>query len=107
MGASEAFRKSPETATAPRRWPLQAYFGALVAVFMLAAAAAATYVHIQTGHDSRADASRDAQFAASTAAHELGLSLSAVKAAVQSLAASPQIAEAVAHPASCTLSYQG
>ena len=72
---------------------------------MLAAAAAAVYVHVQTGRDSRSDASKDAQFAAQTAAHQLAESITALKGAVGVLAANPQIAQAVANPAGCTLSY--
>ena len=49
-------RQPAETATRarPRRaWPLPVYFALIVGAFVLTAAAAAAYVHVQAGRDSR------------------------------------------------------
>jgi two-component system cell cycle sensor histidine kinase/response regulator CckA len=86
-------------------WPLQAYFAVLVALFVVAAAAAAVFVHVQANRDARQAAATDARFAAKTAAGQLGRDIGLVKAAAANLAANPQIANTLAHPAGCTLSF--
>ena len=88
-----------------RAWPLQAYFAVLVAVFVVAAAAAAVYVHVQSGHDERQAATADARFSARTAAGQLGEDMGLVKTTVRNLAANPQVAKGLAHPAGCTLTF--
>jgi hypothetical protein len=90
---------------APRRgWRLTVHFAALVAVFALAAAAAAVYVFVQTNHDSRAAAESDARFAADTAARQLGDGLATVLATVSGIAATPNIEQAAALP-TCSLAF--
>jgi two-component system cell cycle sensor histidine kinase/response regulator CckA len=86
-------------------WPLQAYFAVLVAVFIVAAAAAAVFVHIQANRDARQAATADARFAAKTAAGQLGEQIALVKASAADLAANPQIVNSLAHPAGCTLTF--
>ena len=49
-----------------RAIPLRVYFAALVALFVLAAGAAAAYVHVQTRRDGRHAAEADARYAART-----------------------------------------
>ena len=44
-------------------WALTVYFVLGIAVFILAAAAAAAYVFVQTDRDSRRSAENDARFA--------------------------------------------
>jgi hypothetical protein len=86
-------------------WPLQAYFGVLVAVFVVAAAAAALFVHVQAGRDARQSAEADASFAAKTAAGQLAEDVGTVKLSAANLAANPQVANSLTHPAGCTLTF--
>jgi len=88
-----------------RRWPLQAYFAVLVALVVLAAGAAAVFVHYQANRDARQTASADARFSAKTAAGQLGQEIALVKAAAANLAANPQIANTLVHPQGCTLTF--
>jgi PAS domain S-box-containing protein len=86
-------------------WPLQAYFAALVALFVLAAGAATLVVHIQSGRDARRGAENDARFAARTAAKQLGNDIALLRATVGNLAANPQIGQTISHPKGCTLTF--
>jgi PAS domain S-box-containing protein len=93
--------------TGGRRWPLQLYFALPVVVLVAAAAATAIYVHVQGGRDARADAARDARFAARTAAGQLGDDLATLRTSLRALAANPQIGQTFRQPAGCTLTYTG
>jgi two-component system cell cycle sensor histidine kinase/response regulator CckA len=86
-------------------WPLQAYFAVLIGLFVLAAAAAALFVHVQSSRDARQAAAVEARYSAKTAARELGQEIVLVKASVANLAANPQIAHTIAHPEGCTLTF--
>src|SRR5439155_16063774 len=88
-------------------WPLRAYFAALVALFLVAAGAAAVFVHVQARRDARQAAQSDARFAARTAAEQLGNDIALVRAAVGNLASNPQIGKTIDHPAGCTLTFGG
>jgi two-component system, cell cycle sensor histidine kinase and response regulator CckA len=88
-----------------RAFPLRAYFGALVAVFVLGAAAAAVFVHVQADSDARSAARDDMDFAASSSAKELAQAVTLVRTTVAQLAASPGIAKAIEHPKDCSLSF--
>ncbi|MFL5877960.1 MAG: ATP-binding protein [Solirubrobacteraceae bacterium] len=95
----------PETPVTPSRgWRLKTYFALLVALFCVAAAAASIYVFVQTDRDSRKAAERDASFAATTAARQLGEGVSTIRSTVAGLAATPGIDQA-AEQKSCTLSF--
>src|SRR5260370_38369755 len=72
-----------------RAWPLRAYFVALIVLFVVAAVSAAAYVAIQADRDARASAQRNAAFAATTAAGQLGAFAPAVRAHVAGLAGNP------------------
>ena len=87
--------------------PLRAYFGALIALLMIGAATAAFFVSAQADHDARAQARRDAGFAAKTAATQLGNFVQATRSAVTQLAANPQIAGVLTNPKGCTLTFIG
>jgi two-component system, cell cycle sensor histidine kinase and response regulator CckA len=102
-----ADQRTPANATARQRraWPLQAYFAVLVVLFVLAAGAAALYVHVQANRDARHAAAADARFAAKTAAGQLSDQVALLEATVADLAANPQLASTIAHPAGCTLTF--
>lgn len=91
----------------PRGWRLRSYFALLVALFVLTAAGVAAYVSVQSGRDGRRSAERDASFAASTAAEELGAGVSGLRANVESLAATPHIEQALASGVPCSLTFAG
>ena len=74
------------------------YFALCAAVLLLAAAAAVAYVFVQTDRDSRHVAESDAQYAASTAARQLGSGVATLKATVAQLAATPSIEAAAQQP---------
>jgi PAS domain S-box-containing protein len=93
--------KRPRT----KPWPLQTYFVALVALFVIAAVAATLVVHFQTDRDARQGAIKDARFAARTAAKQLGSDTALLRATVANLAANPQIGKTISHPAGCTLTF--
>jgi two-component system, cell cycle sensor histidine kinase and response regulator CckA len=101
--------QDPATGRADERrpWPLKAYFAVLLGLFVIAAGAAALFVHYQATRDARQTATADAQFSAKTAAAQLGQEVALVKASAANLAANPQIAHTVAHPAGCTLTFGG
>jgi PAS domain S-box-containing protein len=90
-----------------RSWPLQAYFALLVAVFVLAAAAGAAYVVVQSERDARSGALRTMGFAGSAAARDLSQGIATVQATVAQLAANPGIAQALTlkKPPPCNLSF--
>src|SRR5438270_4091882 len=89
-----------------RRWAqLRIYFAMLAVSFVAAALAAAAYVDVQTGRDARRGAKADAHHAAAVASKQLGDDLALVRATAAGLAANPQIAGVLAHPAGCTLSF--
>jgi PAS domain S-box-containing protein len=85
-----------------RRLPV--YFGLLVGLVALAAAAAVGYVFVQTDRDSRRTAESDARFAAVTAAKQLDDGIALLRATVTGIAATPQIEQAASQPA-CTLTF--
>jgi PAS domain S-box-containing protein len=93
--------------TGGRRRPLHLYFAVPVAVFVLAAGAAALYVHVQGGRDARAEAERDARFAARTAARQLASDLGTLRTSLRGLAANPQVGRTFSEPQGCTLTYTG
>jgi two-component system cell cycle sensor histidine kinase/response regulator CckA len=95
----------PLAPASDRHWSLRAYFAALIGVFVLVAGAGAAYVHIQTDRDVRAEARRDASFAATAAAAELADSIASLRPTVSGLAASPGVAQALTDPTGCSLSY--
>jgi PAS domain S-box-containing protein len=64
-------------------------------------------VHSQTDHDARRSAAREARFAATAAAKQLGEAIAAARASVAELAGSPQIGQVYAQPKGCSLSYSG
>jgi PAS domain S-box-containing protein len=90
-----------------RGWPLQAYFAALVVLFMVAAAAACAHVRLQTDHDAQRSAETHTRFAAATAAKQLGEGLTSLRLTVQQLAEAPGAAGLFADPSGCSLSYSG
>jgi PAS domain S-box-containing protein len=90
---------------ARRRLPVRAYFVAIVALFVVAAAGAILSLREQAARDARTSALADTRFAAKTAATQLGETIKAVPATVASLAGNPQIGQLLAHPAGCTLSF--
>jgi PAS domain S-box-containing protein len=90
----------------PRRpWPIRAYFAVLIALFVLAAGAAALFVHVQANRDARQAAAADERFSAKTAAGQLGQEIGLVKSSAANLAANPQIANTLLHPQGCTLTF--
>jgi PAS domain S-box-containing protein len=99
-----ARRRTADIDPARRGWRLTAYFAVLVGVVAFAAAAASVYVFVQTDRDSRRDAENRAQFAASTAAKQLGDGIATLRATVAGLAATPNIEQAAAQP-TCTLAF--
>jgi len=103
--ADSSPQDQPDLAARPRRLPLQAYFALLVALFFAAAATATVYVHLQTRHDARHDAVAEARFAAAAGARQVGGELTAIRAAVGQLAASPQLKNGVADANGCSLLY--
>jgi PAS domain S-box-containing protein len=90
-----------------RAWPIRAYLALLLGLFVVAAAAAVVHVKLQTANDARKAALEETRFSARTAAGQLGNQLSLLKATVAQLAANPQIAQSVAHPTACTLTFAG
>src|ERR1700753_2503167 len=80
-------------------WPLQAYFALLVAVFLLAAAAGAAYVVVQSERDARADSLRTLDFSGAAGARDLGQEVAVVRSTVAQLAANPGIAQVFKQPA--------
>jgi len=90
-----------------RRLPFAAYFIFLVVVFAASAAATVAYVQVQSSRDALGGARSDASFAANAAARELGEQLSLVRATVNQLASNPAIAQVVAQPEDCTLTFAG
>jgi two-component system, cell cycle sensor histidine kinase and response regulator CckA len=99
--------RAPATGRAGERrtWPLRAYFAVLIALFVLAAGAAALFVHFQANRDARHAAAADARYSAKTAARQLGQDVALVKSSAANLAANPQIANTVLHPQGCTLTF--
>jgi signal transduction histidine kinase len=95
------------TGEGSRGRPLLAYFGGLVALLVIGASTAAFYVSAQADHDARAQARKDASFAAKTAAGQLGDFVQATRSTVEQLAANSQISQVLTHPKGCTLTFLG
>jgi len=89
------------------RWRLKAYFAVLVMVFAVAAAGAAAYVFVQSDRDGRQETERAARFAARTTAEQVGEAVALLRATVESLAATPNLADAFERPEDCTLTFGG
>jgi PAS domain S-box-containing protein len=100
-----AARPAVATLKRSRSWPLQAYFALLVAVFVLAAAAGAAYVIVQSGRDARSGALRSLAFSGSAAAHDLTTGVATLRATVAQLAANPGVADALKKGGPCNLSF--
>ena len=106
MTATIEPRASGDAGAPPHRaWPLQAYFAVLVAVFVVSAAAAALFVHVQSSRDARHAAAADARFSAKTAAGQLGEEIELVKVSARNLSLNRQLGTTLAHPAGCTLTF--
>lgn len=86
--------------------PLIAYLALIVLVFISVAAASASFVYNQTHGTARSDAAADANFAAASASHDIGLAVSTLQGTVAKLAATPGIAAALTS-STCTLSFAG
>jgi hypothetical protein len=89
------------------RWPIHAYFIALVLLFVVVAGAGALYVKSQSSRDARRSAQADASFAARKAAKQLDTYFAAIHGSVAGLVANPLIANSLSHPKGCTLSFSG
>ncbi|MFZ1878525.1 MAG: PAS domain S-box protein [Gaiellaceae bacterium] len=89
------------------RWPIHAYFIALVVLFVVVAGAGALYVKSQSSHDARRSAQADARYAAGKAAKQLDTYFAAIHGSVAGLVANPLIANSLTHPKGCTLSFSG
>ena len=76
-------------------------------MLVVAAASAAVYVDAQTDHDARLAAEKNASFDAKTAAGQLADFLRTTRSTVAQLAVNPGVAQAIAHPKGCTLSFLG
>ena len=86
-------------------WHLRTYFALLLASFAVVAVAAFVYVVQQTNRDARKSAEHDARSAADTSAQQLGGSVALLSSTVAGLGGNPQIAQVMANPAACTLSF--
>jgi two-component system, cell cycle sensor histidine kinase and response regulator CckA len=89
------------------RWPIHRYFIALVLLFVVAAGVGALYVKSQSSRDARVSAQADARFAAGKGAKQLDAYFAAIHGSVAGLVANPLIANSLAHPKGCTLSFSG
>jgi PAS domain S-box-containing protein len=89
----------------PRTWPLRTYFAALALIFVAVAAAGLVEVHVQARGDARSAALTEAAGSAATASRQLGKEIAVLRSTVAGLAGNPQIAEALEHPAGCTLTF--
>src|SRR3954452_8555419 len=89
------------------RWPIHAYFIALLLLFVVVAGAGALYVKSQSNRDARRSAQADARFAARKAAKQLDTYFAAIHGSVAGLVANPLIANSLTHPKGCTLSFSG
>ena len=78
------------------RWPIHAYFIALVVLFVVVAGAGALYVKSQSSHDARRSAQADARYAAGKAAKQLDTYFAAIHGSVAGLVANPLIANSLA-----------
>jgi signal transduction histidine kinase len=87
--------------------PLVAYMVGLVALFIIVAGADVVYQRQAAAADAPQPASASAGFGARTAAREIATDLGAVRTQMATLAANPQIRQAFAAPASCTLQFGG
>jgi PAS domain S-box-containing protein len=116
--SSDAQMPSEETDRAPHRegstsrptpgrsgWRLRTYFALLAACFIVAAVAAVAYVEVQTTRDTRQRALQDARATAAVSATQLSDALKVMSASIARLAANPDVAQAVSHPAGCTLTF--
>ena len=90
-----------------REWSIRSYFALLTVMFVAASASAVAYVEIQTNRDARVTATKDAKFAATTAAKQLGDYLTLVQATTKQVATNPRITETFIHPTGCSLTFTG
>jgi PAS domain S-box-containing protein len=79
----------------------------LVSLFVIAAGVAAVFVAVQADRDARDQAVRDASFAATASAKQLGAFVGTLKATTAQLAANPQIAQVLSTPKGCSLTFAG
>src|SRR5260370_28304010 len=92
----------------PRRGaPLVAYMVGLVALFALVAGADDVYQREAAASDARQASHAAARLGATTAAREISAALDAARAQVAALASNPEIRQAFAAPAGCTLQFGG
>jgi PAS domain S-box-containing protein len=102
VAGSQALNE-PVRSRSRRGWPLGAYAGALLVVFIAAALGSALYVRVQAENDHHRNAQADAQFVADLAAREIAAALTQIETTVTRTAASPAIAAVLAPGASCNL----
>ncbi|HEY1455666.1 MAG TPA: PAS domain S-box protein [Candidatus Dormibacteraeota bacterium] len=89
-----------------RRVPLRLYFVSLALVVVLAGAAAAAYVFIQSTSDAEHAAMADATFAANKAATQIDGGIQLIEATSASITGNPAaLAQIIANPAGCQLGY--
>ena len=98
---------TPRMGTRTAGWRLKAYFAVLVLVFAAAAIGAAAYVFVQSDRDGRAEAERAATFTARTTAEQVGEAVAVLRATVEGLAATPNLADAFRRPEDCSLTFGG
>jgi two-component system, cell cycle sensor histidine kinase and response regulator CckA len=99
-------------ADSPRRawsrpWPLRMYFALLFVLLVGIAVFRVAYLDHEGATDAREEAARDADYSANAAAKQLGEYLTLLQTTTQSLGANPQIAQVLASPEQCTLTFSG
>ena len=93
-------------ASGRRSVPLRAYFAALVGLIVLACAAGAWYVRVQSDRDARGQALREASFAAHGAARLIASGVTALQGDLSPLVGNPvAVAQLLTHPRGCLLSF--
>jgi PAS domain S-box-containing protein len=100
-------RDAPRAVVGARGLPLHVYFLLLLGLFIAAAASGTVYVEIQGNRDGRQAALVDARFAARTAGMQLDSYLTVVQTMTRKLASNPKITQVLAHPATCSLTFDG
>src|SRR5579859_1015734 len=90
----------------PGGWRLRAYLVWLVVLFVAAAGAAMVYGGVSAERDAGNSALQDAAFGARLSATEIDADVGSIRQAVAGLAANPEIAQAFATPAGCSLELQ-
>src|SRR5258708_17201070 len=87
-----------------RRWRLQADFGVVALLVLLAGAAAGAFVHVRSDADAKQAALADANFAAGKAAAQISAGLDVIKLkSTQPVANTPTPAEDFTNPSGCRL----